>query len=84
MAPVAPIPPYRIGEAPTDPVALYLLDVMTLPSALAGVPALALPADFVEEDGAKLPVGVQFIGRPLDEATLFRIGRAFEQANEVA
>ncbi len=84
VAPVAPIPPYRIGEAPTDPVALYLLDVMTLPSALAGVPALALPADFVEEDGAKLPVGVQFIGRPLDEATLFRIGRAFEQANEVA
>ena len=78
VAPVAPIPPYRIGEAPTDPVSLYLLDVMTLPSALAGVPALAVPAGFVEEDGAKLPVGVQFIGRPLDEATLFRIGRAFE------
>ncbi len=84
VAPVAPIPPYRIGEAPTDPVSLYLLDVLTLPSALAGVPALALPAGFVEEDGAKLPVGVQFIGRPLDEATLFRIGRAFEQTNEVA
>ncbi len=84
IAPVAPIPPYRIGEAPTDPVALYLLDVLTLPSALAGVPALALPAGFVEDDGAKLPVGVQFIGRPLDEATLFRIGRAFEQTNEVA
>ncbi len=82
VAPVAPIPPYRIGEAPTDPVALYLLDVLTLPSALAGVPALALPAGFVEEDGAKLPVGVQFIGRPLDEATLFRIGRAFEMHGE--
>ena len=79
IAPVAPIPPYRIGAAPTDPVSLYLLDVMTLPSALAGVPALAVPAGFVEEDGAQLPVGIQFIGRPLDEATLFRIGYAFEK-----
>ena len=81
IAPVAPIPPYRIGEAPTDPVSLYLLDVMTLPSALAGVPALAVPAGFVQEDGAQLPVGIQFIGRPLDEATLFRIAFAFEQSN---
>ena len=80
IAPVAPIPPFRIGEAPTDPVALYLLDVLTLPSALAGAPAIALPAGFVEEDGAQLPVGVQFIGRPLDEATLFRIAYAFERA----
>jgi len=80
IAPVAPIPPFRIGDAPTDPVSLYLLDVLTLPSALAGVPALAMPAGFVEEDGEQLPVGVQFIGRPLDEATLFRIGYAFEQA----
>ncbi|HEY81247.1 MAG TPA: Asp-tRNA(Asn)/Glu-tRNA(Gln) amidotransferase subunit GatA [Anaerolineae bacterium] len=80
IAPVAPIPPFRIGEAPTDPVALYLLDALTLPSALAGVPAIAVPAGFVEEDGAQLPVGVQFIGRPLDEATLFRIAYAFERA----
>jgi aspartyl-tRNA(Asn)/glutamyl-tRNA(Gln) amidotransferase subunit A len=78
IAPVAPIPPYRIGEAPTDPVSLYLLDVMTLPSALAGLPALALPAGFVEEEDDQLPVGIQLIGRPLDEATLFRIGYAFE------
>ena len=79
IAPVAPIPPFRIGEAPTDPVSLYLLDVLTLPSALAGVPAIAMPAGFVEEDGAQLPVGIQFIGRPLDETTLFRIAYAYEQ-----
>ncbi len=78
VAPVAPIPAFRIGQAPTDPVALYLLDVLTLPSSLAGTPALAVPAGFVEEDGERLPVGIQFIGRPLDEATLFRIGYAFE------
>ena len=80
IAPVAPIPPFRIGEAPTDPVSLYLLDVLTLPSALAGVPAISVPAGFVEEDGAQLPVGVQFTGQPLDEATLFRIAYAFERA----
>lgn len=80
IAPVAPIPPFRIGEAPIDPVALYLLDVLTLPSALAGVPGISVPAGFVEEDGEQLPVGVQFIGRPLDEATLYRIAYAFERA----
>ncbi len=80
VAPVAPIPPFRIGEAPTDPVALYLLDVLTLPSALAGAPGISVPAGFVEEDGEQLPVGIQFIGRPLDEATLYRIASAFERA----
>ncbi len=82
VAPVAPIPAFRIGEAPTDPVALYLLDALTLPSALAGVPAISVPAGFVEEDGEQLPIGIQFIGRPLDESTLFRIAFAFEQATQ--
>ena len=82
VAPVAPIPAFRIGEAPTDPVALYLLDALTLPSALAGVPAISVPAGFVEEEDELLPVGIQFIGRPLDEATLFRIAYAFEQATQ--
>ncbi len=82
VAPVAPIPAFRIGEAPTDPVALYLLDALTLPSALAGVPAISVPAGFVKEEDELLPVGIQFIGRPLDEATLFRIAFAFEQATQ--
>lgn len=80
IAPVAPIPPFPIGAGPTDPVELYLLDILTLPTALAGVPCISVPAGFVQENGASLPTGVQFIGKPFDEATLYRIAYAFEQA----
>ncbi len=80
IAPVAPIPPFPIGAGPTDPLELYLLDTLTLPTALAGVPCISVPAGFVQENGNSLPTGIQFIGKPFDEATLYRIAYAFEQA----
>jgi aspartyl-tRNA(Asn)/glutamyl-tRNA(Gln) amidotransferase subunit A len=72
--------PFQIGQAPSDPVELYLSDVLTLPTALAGVPCISVPAGFVEEEGRLLPVGLQIIGRPLDEAGVLRLAYAFEQA----
>ncbi len=80
IAPVVPLLPFPIGQAPSDPVELYLSDVLTLPTALAGVPCLSVPAGFVEEGGRLLPVGLQIIGRPLDEAGILRLAYAFEQA----
>ena len=50
---------------------------LTSPASLAGLPALSVPCGFTRSG---LPVGLQLIGRPLDEATLFRIGRAYERA----
>lgn len=80
LAPVTPGPAFRIGEREADPMAMYLEDVYTVGVSLAGLPALALPAGFAEADGARLPVGVQLVGRAFDEATLARVGRGLERA----
>jgi len=58
---------------------MYLEDVFTLPANLAGVPGLAFPAGF---DTQKLPVGMQLMGRPFQEKTLFRAAHAFQQATD--
>jgi aspartyl-tRNA(Asn)/glutamyl-tRNA(Gln) amidotransferase subunit A len=75
LAPVSPVPPFKLGEVST-PMALYLMDVFTIPSALAGLPSLAVPAGFTK---GGLPIGLQVIGRPFDEGGLFRFGRAYER-----
>ncbi len=82
LTPVVPFPPFQIGAGPSDPVDLYLSDALTLPTALAGVPCLSVPAGFVSEQGASLPVGLQIIGRAGDEAGILRIAYAFEQATQ--
>lgn len=78
-APVAPTTAFPIGGHGDDPLAMYLEDVFTLPANLAGVPGLAFPVGW-DEDG--LPVGMQLMGAPLAEATLFRIGHAYQQVTD--
>jgi len=73
--PTAPTPAFRIGELVSDPLAMKLMDVLTIPVNLTGLPALSVPCGFV--DG--LPVGLQIIGKPFDEATILRIGYTYEQ-----
>jgi aspartyl-tRNA(Asn)/glutamyl-tRNA(Gln) amidotransferase subunit A len=73
--PTTPTPAFRIGEKTADPLQMYLEDIFTVPANLAGIPGLSLPGGFV--DG--LPVGIQLLGRPFDEATLLRIGHAYQQ-----
>src|SRR6266508_4592448 len=76
-APTAPTVAFRIGEKTDDPLAMYLEDVCTLPGSLAGVPGLVVPCGFSgagTEAAPLLPVGLQLIGRPFDEATLLRAG----------
>jgi aspartyl-tRNA(Asn)/glutamyl-tRNA(Gln) amidotransferase subunit A len=74
LAPVTPTPAFRLGEKTGDPYQMYLNDVFTLPVNIAGLPGISVPAGFVDE----LPVGLQVIGRPFDEATVLRVARAFE------
>ena len=58
---------------------MYLSDILTISVNLAGLPALSLPCGF---DHAGLPIGMQVIGKPFDEATILRLGYAFEQATD--
>lgn len=78
LAPVAPTVAFRIGEKVNDPLSMYLSDIYVVATNPAGVPALGLPCGF--SDG--LPVGMQLIGRHLDEATLLRIGHAYQQVTD--
>ena len=77
--PVAPTTAFPIGSHGDDPLAMYLEDVFTLPANLAGVPGLAFPVGF---DGSGLPVGMQLMGRHFDEAALFKMAHAYQQATE--
>jgi aspartyl-tRNA(Asn)/glutamyl-tRNA(Gln) amidotransferase subunit A len=75
----SPTPAFPLGAKVDDPLAMYLNDVLTLPVNLAGLPGLSVPCGFTR---AGLPVGLQVIGRPFDEATILRVARAQERAAE--
>jgi aspartyl-tRNA(Asn)/glutamyl-tRNA(Gln) amidotransferase subunit A len=77
--PTTPTAAFRLGEKTADPVQMYLADVFTVSAPLAGLPAMSVPAGFTP---AGLPVGLQLTGRAWDEATLFRIGDAYERATD--
>ncbi len=77
--PVAPTTAFRIGEHGDDPLAMYLEDVFTLPTNLAGVPGLAFPVGF---DGQGLPVGMQLMGPHFREDILFRMAHAYQQVTD--
>ncbi len=76
--PTSPVAGFRLGERTADPLQMYLADVYTIPVNLAGLPGISVPCGFV--DG--LPVGLQLVGRPFEEATVLRVAYAYEQATE--
>lgn len=80
VSPTSPAPAHKLGELKDNPLAAYLEDVFTIPVNLAGLPGISVPCGDVEVHGAKLPVGLQIIGRPLDEVTVLRTAHAYEQA----
>jgi len=76
LAPVSPTPAFPAGSKINDPLQMYLADIYTISLNLAGLPGIAVP---VAKTAAGLPVGVQFMGRILDESTLFSLGAALER-----
>jgi aspartyl-tRNA(Asn)/glutamyl-tRNA(Gln) amidotransferase subunit A len=80
ISPTSPAPAHKLGELKDNPLAAYLEDVFTIPVNLAGLPGISVPCGDVEVDGVKLPVGLQIIGKPLDEVTVLRAAHAYEQA----
>ncbi|NOZ63585.1 MAG: Asp-tRNA(Asn)/Glu-tRNA(Gln) amidotransferase subunit GatA [Caldiserica bacterium] len=79
VTPVSPTPPFKIGEKVSDPLKMYLSDIFTIPVNLAGLPAISIPGGFTEQN---LPVGVQIIGKPLDEYGILNLGFAFQEATD--
>ena len=75
VTPTSPTPAFGLGEKVDDPLQMYLSDIFTISANLAGLPALSVPCGFNEEG---LPIGLQLIGKPFDEATLLRVAYAFE------
>jgi aspartyl-tRNA(Asn)/glutamyl-tRNA(Gln) amidotransferase subunit A len=76
LTPTSPTVAFELGAKTADPIAMYLNDLLTIPSCMAGLPGLNVPAGLSEG----LPVGVQLIGPQFSENTLFRVGHALEQA----
>ncbi|MEX2617628.1 MAG: Asp-tRNA(Asn)/Glu-tRNA(Gln) amidotransferase subunit GatA [Alphaproteobacteria bacterium] len=77
LTPTTPSAAFAQGDKMDDPIAMYLNDVFTVPASLAGLPGISVPAG-LSADG--LPLGLQLIGRPFDEETVFRAAHVLEQA----
>ena len=82
ICPTSPEPAFKAGERTGDPLKMYLADIFTIATNLAGNPGISIPCGFAETGGAKLPIGLQLIGKPFEEAALLAIAHAYEQSTD--
>ena len=76
MCPTSPVPAFKLGERTANPLTMYLSDVYTISTNLAGIPGISIPCGFTD---AGLPVGLQILANAFQEARLLRIARAYER-----
>jgi len=79
LTPTSPTAAFKLGEKIADPLTMYLSDIFTISCNLAGIPGISVPCGFTKEN---LPVGLQLLGKPLDEATLLRAAYNYEKNTE--
>ncbi|MBI4949924.1 MAG: Asp-tRNA(Asn)/Glu-tRNA(Gln) amidotransferase subunit GatA, partial [Deltaproteobacteria bacterium] len=77
VTPTSPTPAFRFGEKVADPLTMYLSDIFTISCNLAGIPGISIPCGSTKEN---LPIGLQILGKSLDESTVLRAARAYERA----
>ncbi len=82
VSPTSPVAAFKLGERVTDPLQMYLADVFTIAANLAGICGISVPCGFAELDGQRLPIGLQLLGKPLDEARILQIAHAYEQSTD--
>jgi aspartyl-tRNA(Asn)/glutamyl-tRNA(Gln) amidotransferase subunit A len=80
--PTSPTPAFRLGERINDPLSMYLADAFTLAANMAGICGISLPCGFAELGGNRLPIGLQILGRELDELTILQAAYAYEQSTD--
>ena len=76
LCPTSPTPAFKLGERLANPLEMYLSDVYTIPANLAGIPGISIPCGFTKEN---LPIGLQLMARPFEEAGLLQVARAHER-----
>ena len=82
LCPTSPTPAFKLGERTGDPLQMYLADIFTLAANMAGICGISIPCGFADVEGKKIPIGLQILGKALDEATMFRVANAYEQSTE--
>ncbi|SRR5579862_1511581 len=80
VCPTSPEPAFKIGERSDDPLRMYLADIFTIAANLAGICGISIPCGFAQADGKALPIGLQLLGKPFDEARLLKLAHAYEQS----
>src|SRR5947207_13734556 len=77
ISPTSPEPAFKVGERTADPLAMYLADIFTNTANLPGICGINVPCGFAEVNGNQLPIGLQILGKPLDEPRIFHIAQAY-------
>jgi aspartyl-tRNA(Asn)/glutamyl-tRNA(Gln) amidotransferase subunit A len=80
VCPTSPTPAFRLGERTSDPLSMYLADIFTLAANIAGICGISVPCGFLEREGKRLPVGLQILGKELDESTVLQVAYAYEES----
>lgn len=82
MGPTTPDTAFKLGEKADDPVSMYLSDIYTIATNLAGLPGMSIPAGFVSHESKDMPVGLQIIGNYFDESRLLNVAHQFQQSTD--
>ena len=82
ISPTSPVPAFKFGERTADPLQMYLADIFTSPANLAGICGISVPCGFADADGQRLPIGLQLLGKALDETQILQIAHAYEQTTD--
>ena len=82
LTPTTPDVAFKQGEKSKDPVAMYLEDIFLTAPSLAGLPAISIPCGFARRGEKQLPIGLQLIGKHLDEATLLAVGAVYQRMTD--
>jgi len=80
--PTSPIPAFKFGERTSDPLQMYLADIFTIATNLAGVCGISVPCGFTQVEGKALPVGLQLLANSFEEPKLLQVADAYEQSTD--
>jgi len=83
LSPTSPVPAFPLGERSADPLQMYLADIFTNAANLAGICGISFPGGFATtQAGTRLPIGLQLLGKALDEGQILQIAYAYEQSTD--